>query len=273
MPELPEVETVLRALLGSGIKGASISRIETKKQSHIKEISPENFVKELIGKTIKNIERKGKWLFFILDNQVLISHLRMTGKYFFEENSHSPSLIFHFTNGKKIIYCDPRGFGVFYLQSLDNYRSLHPYKEIGPDLIQEEVDVEYLFSKFQKSRLPIKSTLLEQKIMSGIGNIYASEVLFVCKINPFKPTNKISLEETKQIIHHSKKMLQRAIDLGGTSVVDFVSPIKGKGSYQNELKVYMREKKPCYECHSPIIAEAINNRNTFFCSQCQKLEI
>jgi formamidopyrimidine-DNA glycosylase len=197
----------------------------------------------------------------------------MTGKYFFEENSHSPSLIFHFTNGKKIIYCDPRGFGVFYLQSLDNYRSLHPYKEIGPDLIQEEVDVEYLFSKFQKSRLPIKSTLLEQKIMSGIGNIYASEVLFVCKINPFKTTNKISLEETKQIIHHSKKMLQRAIDLGGTSVVDFVSPIKGKGSYQNELKVYMREKKPCYECHSPIIAEAINNRNTFFCSQCQKLEI
>lgn len=273
MPELPEVETVLRALLGNGIVGTSISQIEVKKSSHIKEIEPENFVKNLVGKTIHNIERKGKWLFFILDNQVLISHLRMTGKYFFVENNHAPSLIFHFANGKKLIYCDPRGFGVFYLQSLDNYRSLHPYKEIGPDLIQEEVTVDYLFSKFQKSKLPIKSTLLEQKIMSGIGNIYASEVLFVCKISPFKPTNKISQEEVEKIIHHSKIMLQRAIDLGGTSVVDFVSPIKGKGSYQNELKVYMRENKPCYACNSPIIAEIINNRNTFFCSQCQKLEI
>src|SRR4051794_21655067 len=108
----------------------------------------------------------------------------MTGKYFFEKNSQEIALTFSFTNGKKLIYCDPRGFGVFYLQQLDTFRSLLPYKGIGPDLIQEEITPEYLLSRFQKLRIPIKSALLEQGIMSGIGNIYASEILFFCKISP-----------------------------------------------------------------------------------------
>jgi formamidopyrimidine-DNA glycosylase len=197
----------------------------------------------------------------------------MTGKYFFQENNHEVALIFSFVNGKKLFYCDPRGFGVFYLQPLDTFRSLLPYREIGPDLIQEEITPEYLISRFQKLRIPIKSSLLEQKIMSGIGNIYASEILFFCKINPLKPTNKISREEIKKILHHSKIILRKAIELGGTSVVDFVSPLRGKGSYQNELKVYMRENKPCYVCQTPIIMERINNRSSFFCPQCQKLEL
>ena len=197
----------------------------------------------------------------------------MTGKYFFQENKHEVALIFSFANGKKLFYCDPRGFGVFYLQPLDTFRSLLPYREIGPDLIQEEITPEYLISRFQKLRIPIKSALLEQKIMSGIGNIYASEILFFCKINPLKPTNKISREEISKILHYSKTILQKAIELGGTSVVDFVSPLRGKGSYQNELKVYMRENKPCQECQTPIIMERINNRSSFFCPQCQKLEL
>jgi len=189
----------------------------------------------------------------------------MTGKYFFEKNSQEIALIFSFANGKQLIYCDPRGFGVFHLQSLDTFKSSLPYLGIGPDLIQEEITPEYLFSRFQKLRIPIKSALLEQKIMSGIGNIYASEILFFCKISPFKPTNKIAREEIEQIIFHSKRILQKSIDLHGTSVVDFVSPLHGKGSYQNELKVYMRENKPCYDCQTPIIMERINNRSSFFC--------
>ncbi|MEG7979086.1 MAG: DNA-formamidopyrimidine glycosylase [Mollicutes bacterium UO1] len=204
---------------------------------------------------------------------MFISHLRMTGKYFFEENSQEVALIFSFANGKKLIYCDPRGFGVFYLQPLDAFKSSLPYLGVGPDLIQEEITPEYLFARFQKLRIPIKAALLEQKIMSGIGNIYASEILFFCKISPLKPTNKISQEEIKQIIFYSKRILQKSIDMHGTSVVDFVSPLHGKGSYQNELKVYMRENKPCYDCQTPIIMERINNRSSFFCPKCQKLEL
>lgn len=109
--------------------------------------------------------------------------------------------------------------------------------------------------------------------MSGIGNIYASEILFASRINPLKPTNKISPEEIEKIIQNSKVILQKAVDMHGTSVVDFVSPVHGKGSYQNELKVYMREKKPCLECQTPIIMERINNRSSFFCPNCQKLDL
>ncbi|CAH1756660.1 19192_t:CDS:2 [Entrophospora sp. SA101] len=205
MPELPEVETVLRALRASGVVGSPISQIEIRKEFHIKEITPSNFANNLLG------------------------------------------------------------------QPLDTFRSRSPYQEIGPDLIQEEISVEYLLSRFQKLRIPIKSALLEQKIMSGIGNIYASEILFFCKISPLKPTNKITRAEIENIIYHSKKILQKSIELGGTSVVDFVSPLRGKGFYQNELKVYMKENKPCYECQTPIIMERINNRSSFFCPQCQKL--
>jgi formamidopyrimidine-DNA glycosylase len=198
----------------------------------------------------------------------------MTGKYFFEKNNtHDISLVFSFANGKKLFYCDPRGFGVFYLQDISSFRSRLPYKGIGPDLIQEAVTTEYLISCFQTLKIPIKSALLEQKIMSGIGNIYASEILFKCKISPLKPANKVSQEEVERIIQSSKIILQKAIDMHGTSVVDFVSPLHGKGSYQNELKVYMRENKPCYECQTPIVAERINNRNSFFCPNCQKLEL
>lgn len=273
MPELPEVETVLKAIQNSGIIGSPISQIEIKKEFHLKETTPDKFTSGLLGKTIEKVERKGKWLFFYLDNLVLISHLRMTGKYFFSENHLKSALVFHFANGKKLIYCDPRGFGVFYLQPLESFHSLHPYKEIGPDLIQDEVSVDYLTSRFQKLKIPIKSALLDQKIVSGIGNIYASEILFACRINPLKPTNKISSAEIEKILYHTKKILQKSIELGGTSVVDFISPLKKKGSYQNELKVYMRENKPCYECQVPIIMEKINGRSSFFCPQCQKLEI
>ena len=148
----------------------------------------------------------------------------MTGKYFFLENHLESALIFHFANGKKLIYCDPRGFGVFYLQPIDTFRSIPPYKEIGPDLIQEEITPEYLISRFKSLKMPIKSVLLEQKIMSGIGNIYASEILFACRINPSKPANKISSEEIEKILYHAKIILQKSIELGGTSVVDFISP-------------------------------------------------
>src|SRR5205823_4990204 len=148
-----------------------------------------------------------------------------------------------------------------------------PYKGIGFDLLQDHITPQHLLSCFKKLRIPIKSTLLEQKIMSGIGNIYASEILFSCKISPLKPTNKVSQEEIEKILSHAKIILQKAIDMRGTSVVDFVSPLHGKGSYQNELKVYMKENKPCCECQTPIIMERINNRSSFFCPNCQKLEL
>lgn len=203
----------------------------------------------------------------------------MTGKYFFDEvpvnllaEKRSIGLIIYLSSGKKLIYCDARCFGAFYLQPRDAFRVSVPYKNLGPDALQEEISVDYLKNCFQTLKIPIKVALLEQKIISGIGNIYASEILFMAKINPLKPTNKLSREEIEKVLYHTKVILQKALELGGTSVVDFISPF-GKGSYQQELKVYMRENKPCYQCQTTIIMERINNRSSFFCPHCQKLEL
>jgi formamidopyrimidine-DNA glycosylase len=279
MPELPEVETVLRAIQKSGIVGSPISRVEINKNRHIKEITPEEFTNKLLGETIHSIERKGKQLVFILDEWALLSHLRMNGKYFFDKvppelliEGRAIGVMFHFVNGRKLIFCDTRGFGAFYLQSLDNYKSLSPYKDIGPDLVDDEIDIDKLFAYCQKIRLPIKMLLLDQKFVAGIGNIYASEILFAAKIHPLTITKNLAKEQIKKIIKFSQSILKKAIELKGTSIVDFLTPSGEKGSYQNELKVYFRDKKPCYNCQTAITRVSTNGRGTFFCTSCQKLE-
>src|SRR4051812_30505996 len=201
----------------------------------------------------------------------------MSGKYFFDEvpaellaESRAVGIIFHFANGRKLIFCDTRGFGAFYLQRLDDYKSLSPYKDIGPDLVDDEIDIDKLFTYCQKVRIPIKMLLLDQKFVAGIGNIYASEILFAAKIHPLTITKELTKEQIKKIIELSQSILKRAIELRGTSIVDFITPSGEKGSYQNELKVYFRNKKPCYTCQTTINKVSTSGRGTYFCTNCQQ---
>lgn len=204
----------------------------------------------------------------------------MTGKFFLISNikdderleiiKKNALLTFTFANEQQLVYCDSRKFGQFYLQDINNFFLLMPYKNIGPDVIQDEIKVDYLLSRFQTLRSPIKKVLLEQKIMSGIGNIYASEILFFAKINPFKPAKQITREEIEHIIHYARIILLDAINHGGSSVSDFISPYNIKGSYQQKLKVYDRANKMCYNCQTLIVAKEINCRSSFFCPNCQK---
>ncbi|MCE8164128.1 MAG: hypothetical protein I3274_08075, partial [Candidatus Moeniiplasma glomeromycotorum] len=223
MPELPEVETV-RQILSSEIIGKTIQKIEiykskdeiNKRASLIKGTNETEFINTLTGKTIHEIERKGKWLFFILldkekvKSHVLISHLGMTGKYFIEEKLLTPEqkklfaknnsgsskiLTFYLGNGQnsiKLTYCDARRFGNFHLQKFEDYKNLEPYKNIGTDLLEETVNIKLLFEHYQKRKISIKAALLEQQIISGIGNIYASEILFDIKMHPLKKTNQLT---------------------------------------------------------------------------------
>jgi formamidopyrimidine-DNA glycosylase len=309
MPELPEVETV-RQILRSEIIGKVIQKIEiyrsedeTKRRvSLIKEMDEGEFINSLVGKTIHEIERKGKWLFFILVNKekvkshVLISHLGMTGKYFIEEklltleqkklfekhNSEgSRVLTFYLENGQKstkLIYCDARRFGSFRLQKFEDYKKLEPYQNIGTDLLEETVNTKILFEHYQKRKVPTKTVLLEQSIISGIGNIYASEILFDIKIHPFKKTNQLTELEVKNIVSSAQSTLREALKWGGTSEFDFVNPLSKEGAYQNKLKAYNRKGKPCYNNCGGLIENLAENkpkkqkeRSTFFCPQCQKL--
>ncbi|RHZ35685.1 DNA-formamidopyrimidine glycosylase [endosymbiont GvMRE of Glomus versiforme] len=330
MPELPEVETV-RQILRSEIIGKTIQKVEIykpkdearKRISLVKEISEEELVNLLIGKTIYEIDRKGKCLFFILgvrtsDTQdihqntyVLISRLGMTGKYFIEEKILTPTseqeqkdlfkkhntddsrvLTFYLDNGQestKLIYCDSRRFGSFRLQNFKDYKQLEPYKNIGTDLLEEKVNTKLLFEHYQKRKVSIKNALLEQKVISGIGNIYASEILFDTKIHPLKKTNQLTCLEVEKIISSAQNILKEALKLKGTSEFDFVNPLSKEGSYQERLKVYNRAGKPCPNNCGGLIEKIkkeekeinkgkINEnkpkeRSTFFCPQCQKLEL
>ena len=310
MPELPEVETV-RQILRSEVIGKDIHKVEiyqpedkTKKRaSLIKGIDEEEFINLLKGKIIREIDRKGKWLFFILANQekikshVLISHLGMTGKYFIEEklltpeqkklfnkhNSEEARVLTFYLGDKqnltKLIYCDARRFGSFRLQKFEDYKNLEPYKNIGTDLLDEVVDIDLLFRHYQKRKVSIKPALLDQDIISGIGNIYASEILFDTKIYPLKKTNQLTEQEVKNIVFSAQSTLKEALKLGGTSEFDFVNPLSKEGSYQNKLKVYNRKGKPCYNKCGSLIQNLAENkqkkqkeRSTFFCPNCQKEE-
>ncbi|CAG8437496.1 6957_t:CDS:2 [Ambispora leptoticha] len=260
MPELPEVETVRQILISSGIVNQTIQKVEIYSSKLIKEINEKEFVDLLLGQTIHKLERKG-----------------MTGKYFVNESllsleqKEAVSLIFHLGNGQKLIHCDARRFGSFRLQNLTDYQQLKPYKDIGIDLLSEPVEAKFLFSHYQKRKIPIKIALLEQDVISGIGNIYASEILFVTKIHPLKKTNELTYSEVEKIVSAAQSILKEALKLGGTSAFDFINPLAQKGNYQTKLKVYARTKKPCVVCATLIESKEVNGRGTFFCPQCQKL--
>jgi formamidopyrimidine-DNA glycosylase len=277
LPELPEVEIIVRNL--HEIKNRKISRVEIVKESLLKGISKDDFSSQVSGQKITDISRKGKYIFIFLGDLVLISHLRMSGKYFLREIStnldqiNHLAVMFYFDDGSKLLFCDARNFATFHLQKSKDYKSLYPYKNIGSDLVNDSVDLDYLVSSFKIKKNAIKACLLEQSIISGIGNIYASEILFLVKIHPLTLTNSLSRVEIEQILNTSVMILKRSIDFGGTSVFDFVDPNAQKGLFQNELRVYGRDSKLCYICSEKIIKIYINKRSTFFCPRCQNSNI
>lgn len=278
MPELPEVETVVRSLYE--IKNKKIKNVDIIKEYLLKGgISKGDFAAQLEGQTVREIKRKGKYIFTILDDLVLLTHLRMSGKYFLREISSNTDqinhlvAIFYFEDGSKLLFCDSRNFATFHLQKLEDYQSIYPYKNIGLDLVNDYINPEYLITAFKTKRIPIKTCLLEQSIISGIGNIYASEILFLVRIHPLTPTNSLTRKQVGEILETSIVMLKRSIELGGTSIVDFVNPDAKRGLFQNELKVYGKNGRPCYNCSTAIVKFYNDSRSTFYCPNCQVLAV
>lgn len=272
MPELPEVETVKNTILPL-IKDKTISKIdifyERLIQSDIKE-----FKKELINQTILNITRYGKYIFFHLTNDlVLIIHLRMEGKFSFnkeKENNRisSTSLIFYFNDNTSLSFNDTRKFGIMYLTKENEVNSLKMISKLGIEANNiKESDYENLFIKFNRKKA-IKELLLDQAILCGIGNIYADEILYRSKINPFTKGNELTKDELILIFKNAKIVLNKAIELGGSSVHTFSSNgIDGK--FQNELLCYGKENEICPNCGTRFHKTFLGGRGTTFCPNCQ----
>lgn len=273
MPELPEVETVKNTLKNL-IVGKEINDIIIRYDKIIKYDLGE-FKNILCGRRVMDIKRRGKYLMIIFDEYVLISHLRMEGKYFlktiedeYEKHEH---IIFSFTDKSELRYHDTRKFGTMNLVKLGEEYTTEPLKKLGLEPLDEKLTVEYLRRKLKTAK-PIKSALLDQTIIAGLGNIYVDEVLFIAKIHPEQPANSLSDIDIQNIIDASSVVIKKAIELGGTTIRSYTSSLGVTGRFQNELLVHGKAGEACPNCGSTIKKIRVGGRGTSYCDKCQVLK-
>ena len=270
MPELPEVETVKNVLIPI-ITNRTIKKIDVLRSSIIK-CDVDAFVHTLENETFLSISRIGKFLIFHLTHdRVMISHLRMEGKYFeFDEkenNSKYARVVFHLDNNKKICYDDSRTFGMMKLSNEKDYLNEVDLAKLGKEPFN--ADAKEIYHKVHKLTGPIKSTLLDQSVMTGLGNIYADEVCFATHLYPLTPTNMISLKKWEEIIEASKNILNEAIRLGGSTIRSY-HPGKGiDGNFQTVIKAYGKKDEPCPNCGHIFRFIKVGGRGTTYCPNCQ----
>lgn len=267
MPELPEVETV-KETLKKKILNQKIIGVNVYYDKVIEYPDVNTFTKEIVNQTVNDIQRKGKWLMFVLDDYFLFSHLRMEGKYRLADlnspNAKHNHIEFIFKD-KLLRYFDTRKFGKMLLVKKEEANNQKPLNKLG--LEPWDLTSNYLKEKYKQKKIAIKTALLDQTIITGIGNIYADEILFLSKINPLKPCNKLTLKEIDNIITNTQKVMEEAIKMGGTTIHSFSSD-GINGEFQQQLLVHT--KKVCPICNSPILKIKVNGRGTYYCPKCQK---
>ena len=287
MPELPEVEIVKQSL-SQNIQQKKIQKVIIKNRNLRFKI-PSKFEQLLKNKLIIKVSRFSKYLIFnFSDRSFCLVHLGMSGTIHlikknnlnnftntsFYNSSNLPKKHNHIEirlKNLKMIYNDPRRFG--FIRYIKNEQELKKrFEHLGPEPFFKEFNLEYLMNYFKNKKKDIKSFLLDQKFVSGIGNIYASEILFLCKINPKKRALKLTKKEVKKIILYSRTVLNKAIKKGGSSIRDFKNISGENGSFQKEFKVYQRESCNCprNKCKGKIKKIVIAKRSTFYCNICQK---
>jgi formamidopyrimidine-DNA glycosylase len=271
MPELPEVETV-RRVLEKEITNAKIIDIEAYYPSIIED-DLDYFKNNVIGKTITSLSRLGKYLIINLENGSIISHLRMEGKYFYlpkdsELNKHI-HVVFKLDNDYILCYQDTRKFGRMVYKNNEDIYTTKPLSQIGVEpFIENNIDIELIYNKIVKKNLPIKAVLLDQSIITGLGNIYVDEVLFASKIVPFKEASKLTINDVKRIIEESDRILKLAIENKGTTIRSYTSSLGVIGGYQNFLCVHT--KNVCPICNAKLEKEKIGGRTSYYCKNCQE---
>ena len=271
MPELPEVETI-KNLLKPQLLNRKITQIDVLRMKTIVGDYLE-FKNALENETFIDISRIGKFLIFHLTNdRVFISHLRMEGKYFQyqkdEPNTKHARVVFYLDDDTKIIYDDSRCFGILKLSSEQNYKNEDEIKKLGPEPFDIK-DVNYLFNKVKRCTLPIKSALLDQTIMTGLGNIYVDETLFRSKVHPLRKANSITKTEWETILNNAVLVLKESIEAGGSTIRSY-HPGKGiDGNFQANLLCYGKKGERCPNCGHVFHFIRVGGRGTTFCPMCQ----
>jgi formamidopyrimidine-DNA glycosylase len=266
MPELPEVETIVRQLRPV-LTGKTVDTVTINWHRTV-EGEPPDFLKKVTGQKIAEVTRRGKYICFRLGNAHHVSvHLRMTGKLVFQLEGKDPDYvraIFHFSGGTDLYFVDVRKFGRIKLWPED--KPLLP--QLGPEPLDESTVLKVL--SHTTSNRAIKTLLLDQTVLAGVGNIYADEALFLVGIHPATRASRVTKKRKVLLSKHLPKILEAAIQNHGTTISDYRTANREKGENQFYLNVYGRAKEPCKQCGSPIRRISLNNRGSHFCPTCQR---
>lgn len=275
MPELPEVETIRRALnhLISGVTIEDVSVYWNKIIDDGDKTGVEDFRQKMIGQTLHTVNRRGKYLLFEWDDYAWISHLRMEGKYLvvnheepYDSHTH---VICKLSDGRDLRYRDVRKFGRIQILPLAELPNAVSRLGLGPE--PQLLSSAYLVSEFQKTKRLIKAVLLDQKIIAGVGNIYADEIIFRAQVHPMQPANSLTLAETELICESVQAVLSAATEQGGTTIRTYANSFGEAGHFQVHLNVYGQTGKPCPRCGHPIVKMKVAQRGTHYCPHCQQL--
>lgn len=272
MPEIAEVETV-RNTLKKSILNKKIKDVQIYYAKMI-ESDVNSFSEYLVGDEFIDIKRRGKWLIFETNNRYLLSHLRMEGKFYIkdknEEKGKHEHIAIIFEDGLSLRYEDTRKFGRMNLIKKEELETTESIQKQGLEPGDKNLTADYLLEKFKNKKLPIKTVLLDQTIISGLGNIYVNEVLFYAKINPLREAKSITKDECNLIVQGAAEIIAEAIKMGGTTIKSYTSSLGVTGRFQQKLKVHKKEGEPCSICGKPIINVKIGGRSTYYCEVCQK---
>mgnify|MGYP006148332673 CR=1 FL=1 len=288
MPELPEVEVVKKSLQYK-VKNLSITRVYINNSKLRYKINSRDFHR-IKGRKIISIKRRSKYLLINLSQDLtILAHLGMTGKFFIigknnkkqktsfyysikKDESKHDHLTLYFNKGIKLIYNDVRKFGFLKVFKSKNLHKSNHLKFLGPEPLNKDFNFHYIARYFLDKKRTVKNLLMDQKFVSGLGNIYCNEILFLCKIRPDRIVKKVNTKELNNLIRYTKKILKISIIKGGSSIKDFVNTEGNSGAFQQKFNVYNKEKSECNRknCSGVIKKIYMSNRSSFFCPKCQK---
>jgi formamidopyrimidine-DNA glycosylase len=291
MPELPEVETV-RMGLEPVLEGHTLTKVVTRR-GDLRRPFPPDFARRLTGRKVRRLGRRAKYLLADLnDGETLVVHLGMSGRMavyaegkgrelgiYAHEAAHPEAgngkhdhVIFETNAPAKIVFSDHRRFGLMTLLETDKLNDDPLFDGLGPEPLSKDFDAAYLKDVLKAKRTPIKSALLDQRVVAGLGNIYVCEALFLARISPKRLASKVQSDKIAPLVEEIKTTLKEAIKAGGSSLRDHARPDGSLGEFQHRFRVYDREGKPCpgHDCKGKIKRIVQAGRSTFYCPSCQK---
>ena len=267
MPELPEVETV-RTKLAPRLEGRTLTRVEILDPRLTRPHDLFEVAEELEGDRIVSVERRGKYLVLRMESGLgLLVHLRMTGGFHWDPVTHERAVL-ELDDGSRLVYRDIRRFGTWLvLEDAD----VEPYlaAKNGPEPLGPRFTARWLGAQFARRRGPVKAVLLDQRVVAGLGNIYADEALWRARVSPLRPANELSAEEVARVTRAIRAALRMGIERQGSTLRDYAAPDGASGSMQDEFRVYGRDGLPCRRCRATITKTRVGGRGTWFCPRCQ----